>query len=140
MRLLSLFKKIYPSLSFFTYIMEHILIGGHIMIVRGTTPSFTFLLAGAIVTISAAVKVVCEAIERIRKPNKTQDARIAELESKSVKDFNRLNKLEEGNIVTQGGTAGAVGSRNRWEWHRGDEEGKSRADGLSNRTLMIESP
>ena len=24
--------------------MEHILIGGHIMIVRGTTPSFTFLL------------------------------------------------------------------------------------------------
>ena len=44
---------------------------------------------------------ICEAIERIRKPNKTQDARIAELESKSVKDFNRLNKLEEGNIVTQ---------------------------------------
>lgn len=40
-------------------------------------------------------------IERIRKPNKTQDVRIAELESKSVKDFNRLNKLEEGNIVTQ---------------------------------------
>ena len=59
------------------------------------------LLAGSIVTISAAVKVVCEAIERIRKPNKTQDARISELESKSVKDFNRLNKLEEGNIVTQ---------------------------------------
>lgn len=59
------------------------------------------LLAGSIVTISAAVKVVCEAIERIRKPNKTQDARIVELESKSVKDFNRLNKLEEGNIVTQ---------------------------------------
>lgn len=59
------------------------------------------LLAGAIVTISVAVKVVCEAIERIRKPNKTQDARITELESKSVKDFNRLNKLEEGNIVTQ---------------------------------------
>lgn len=59
------------------------------------------LLAGAIVTISAAVKVVCEAIERIRKPNKTQDARIAELESKSVKDFNRINNLEEGNIVTQ---------------------------------------
>lgn len=59
------------------------------------------LLAGAIVTISAAVKVVCEAIERIRKPNKTQDARISELESKSVKDLNRLNQLEEGNIITQ---------------------------------------
>ena len=43
MRLL-LLKKIYSSLFFFTYIMEHILIGGHIMIVRGTTPSFTFLL------------------------------------------------------------------------------------------------
>ena len=59
------------------------------------------LLAGAIVTISAAVKVICEAIGQIRKPNKTQNARISELESRSVKDFNRLNKMEEGNIVTQ---------------------------------------
>ena len=58
-------------------------------------------LAGAIVAISAAIKVVCEAIEQIRKPNKTQDARIAELERKSVKDLNRLNQLEEGNIITQ---------------------------------------
>lgn len=41
---LLLLKKIYSSLFFFTYIMEHILIGGHTMIVRGTTPSFTFLL------------------------------------------------------------------------------------------------
>ena len=59
------------------------------------------LLAGAIVTISAAVKVVCEAIDRIRKPNKTQNARISELESRSLNDFNRLSKLEEGNIITQ---------------------------------------
>ena len=59
------------------------------------------LLAGAIVTISAAVKVVCEAIERIRKPNKTQDARIVELERRAVNDYNRLNQLEGGNIITQ---------------------------------------
>ena len=59
------------------------------------------LLAGAIVTISAAVKVICEAIGQIRKPNKTQNARISELESRSVKDFNRLNKMEEGNAITQ---------------------------------------
>lgn len=59
------------------------------------------LLAGAIVTISAAVKVVCEAIEQFRKPNKTQDSRIAELERRAVNDYNRLNQLEDGNIITQ---------------------------------------
>lgn len=58
-------------------------------------------LAGAIVAISAAVKVVCEAIEQFRKPNKTQDSRIAELERRAVNDYNRLNQLEEGNIITQ---------------------------------------
>lgn len=58
-------------------------------------------LAGAIVAISTAVKVVCEAIEKFRKPNKTQDARIAELERRAVNDYNRLNQLEDGNIVTQ---------------------------------------
>lgn len=58
-------------------------------------------LAGAIVAISAAVKVVCGAIERLRKPNKTQDSRITELERKAVNDYNRLNQLEEGNIITQ---------------------------------------
>lgn len=58
-------------------------------------------LAGAIVAISAAIKVVCGAIEQFRKPNKTQDARIAELERKAVNDYNRLNQLEEGNIITQ---------------------------------------
>lgn len=58
-------------------------------------------LAGAIVTISAAVKVVCEAIGQILKPNKTQNARISELESRSVSELNRLGKLEEGNIITQ---------------------------------------
>lgn len=58
-------------------------------------------LAGAIVAISAAIKVVCGAIEQFRKPNKTQDARIAELERKAINDYNRLNQLEEGNIITQ---------------------------------------
>ena len=37
-------KKYIHFFFFFTYIMEHILIGGHTMLVRGTTPSFTFLL------------------------------------------------------------------------------------------------
>ena len=59
------------------------------------------LLAGAIVTISAAVKVICEAISQILKPNKTQNARLSELESRSVSELNRLGKLEEGNIITQ---------------------------------------
>lgn len=58
-------------------------------------------LAGAIVAISAAIKVVCEAIEQFRKPNKTQDSRIAELERRAVNDYNRLNQLEDGNIITQ---------------------------------------
>lgn len=59
------------------------------------------LLAGAIVTISAAIKVIFEAIGQILKPNKTQNARISELESRSVSELNRLGKLEEGNIITQ---------------------------------------
>lgn len=59
------------------------------------------LLAGAIVTISAAIKVIFNAIERIRKPNKTQDARLADLEKKSANELARLSKLEEGTVITQ---------------------------------------
>lgn len=58
-------------------------------------------LAGAIVAIASAVNVVAEVIEKMRKPNKTQDSRIDELERKAVNDYNRLNQLEEGNIITQ---------------------------------------
>lgn len=58
-------------------------------------------LAGAIVAISAAVKVIAECINRMQKPNKTQDARIADLERRAVNDYNRLNQLEDGNIITQ---------------------------------------
>lgn len=65
-----------------------------------TMPNILFL-AGAIITISTALKIIFDMLDRMKKPNRTQDVRIAELESKSVKDFNRLNKLEEGNIVTQ---------------------------------------
>ena len=39
------------------------------------------LLAGAIVTISAAIKVVCEAIERIRKPNKDEELKVLKSET-----------------------------------------------------------
>lgn len=34
-------------------------------------------LAGAIVAIASAINVVAKAIEKMRKPNKTQDARLA---------------------------------------------------------------
>lgn len=74
--------------------------GGDTMRMYVTTEDVLWL-AGAIVAISAAIKVVCGAIEQFRKPNKTQDARIAELERKAVNDYNRLNQLEEGNIITQ---------------------------------------
>lgn len=59
------------------------------------------LLAGAIVTISAAVKVIADAVNHFRKPNKTQDERIETLETKSLKDWERLNRIEEGNAITQ---------------------------------------
>ena len=89
------------------------------------------LLAGAIVTISAAVKVVCEAIERIRKPNKTQDARIAELESKS-EGLQPAQQAGRGKHRHPAGTAGAVGPRNRRQRHRSNAKGESRADRLPN--------
>lgn len=59
------------------------------------------LLAGAIVTISAAVKVIAECINRMQKPNKTQDERIGNLEKKAREDYERLNQLEDGNAITQ---------------------------------------
>lgn len=58
-------------------------------------------LAGAIVAISAAVKVIAECINRMQKPNKTQDERIGNLEKKAREDYERLNQLEEGNAITQ---------------------------------------
>lgn len=58
-------------------------------------------LAGAIVAISAAVKVIAECIDRMQKPNKTQDERIGKLEKKAIADYERLNRIEEGNTITQ---------------------------------------
>ncbi len=58
-------------------------------------------LAGAIVAIAGAVKVIAGTIERLRLPNMTQNKRIEELERKTKNDFERLNKIEEGNIITQ---------------------------------------
>ena len=65
------------------------------------TISSLLLLAGAILTVEQAVKAVAGAIQHFLEPNKTQDARLAELERKSVNDYNRINQLEEGNIITQ---------------------------------------
>ncbi len=58
-------------------------------------------LAGAIVAIAGAVRVVAGVIERFRQPNMTQNKRIEELERKSAIDYERLNKIEEGNVITQ---------------------------------------
>ena len=53
------------------------------------TVSDILWLAGAIVAISAAVKVIAECISRMQKPNKTQDERIGKLEKKAVADYER---------------------------------------------------
>lgn len=58
-------------------------------------------LAGAIVAIASAINVVAKAIEKMRKPNKTQDARLAELEKRSKSDFERLERIESGNVIMQ---------------------------------------
>ena len=39
------------------------------------------LLAGSIVTISAAVKVICEAIDQMRKPNKDEELKVLKSET-----------------------------------------------------------
>lgn len=58
-------------------------------------------LAGAIVAISAAVKVIAEVINGVRKPNVTQDIRIAKLEERTEIIFTRLDEAEKGNAITQ---------------------------------------
>ena len=72
------------------------------------TLSSLLLLAGAIVTFEQAVKAVAGAIHHFREPEETQDERIGTLERKSVKDWERMNrmderldKIEEGNAITQ---------------------------------------
>lgn len=72
------------------------------------TPAGVLWVAGAIVSISAASGVLIRIYKHFRKPGETQDHRIAELERKSVNDYNRLNgldtgmqRLEEGNKITQ---------------------------------------
>ena len=58
-------------------------------------------LAGAIVAIAAAVKVIAGVIEKFRQPTQTQGVRILELEKKSASEVKRLADLEEGMIITQ---------------------------------------
>lgn len=72
------------------------------------TPAGVLWVAGAIVSIYAAAGVLIRIYKHFRKPGETQDHRIAELERKSVNDYNRLNgldtgmqRLEEGNKITQ---------------------------------------
>lgn len=58
-------------------------------------------LAAAIVTLAGAAGAIAKLVDRIRRPNQKQDAMLEELERRSVNDYNRLVKLEEGNIITQ---------------------------------------
>lgn len=58
-------------------------------------------LAGAIVAISGAINVVAKAVERMRKPNKTQNERLEVLEKRAKSDFERLERIEEGNVIMQ---------------------------------------
>ena len=65
-------------------------------------------ICGGIVTISAAITVLIKTVQKIKEPEKAQDARILALEEQ-VKKFNkffdndnkRLVELERGNTVTQ---------------------------------------
>lgn len=65
------------------------------------TISDVLWLAGAIVAIASAVNVVAKAIEKMRKPNKTQDERLETLERRAKSDLERLERIEEGNVITQ---------------------------------------
>lgn len=65
------------------------------------TPGDILALAAAIVTLAAAAGAIAKLVDRIRKPTQKQDAMLEELERRSVNDYNRLGKLEEGNIITQ---------------------------------------
>lgn len=58
-------------------------------------------LAGAIVAIASAVNVVAKVIEKMRKPNKAQDERLETLERRAKSDIIRLERIEEGNVITQ---------------------------------------
>ena len=58
-------------------------------------------LAGAIVTISAAVTVIVRMITRILKPNQKQDERLEELERRSKSDAERLERIEESTAIMQ---------------------------------------
>ena len=76
------------------------------------TPNQVFELilwvCGAIVSVSAAVAVIIKVVQKAKAPEKTQNERIDKLEKKVEKfeqlfdnDNKRLQKLEEGNRVTQ---------------------------------------
>lgn len=65
-------------------------------------------ICGAIVSISAAVTILIKVVQKAKAPEKTQNERIERLEKKMEKvdqlfdnDNKRLQKLEEGNRVTQ---------------------------------------
>lgn len=65
-------------------------------------------VCGAIVSVSAAVAIIVKVVQKAKAPEKTQNERIDKLEKKVERfeqlfdnDNKRLQKLEEGNRVTQ---------------------------------------
>ena len=58
-------------------------------------------LAGAIVAIASACKVVAGVIIKLKQPTESQGVRIEELEKKNRTEVTRLNDLEEGMIIVQ---------------------------------------
>ena len=64
------------------------------------TWSNLLLLAGAIVTLGAAVRVMDEWISRIVKPSKRQDERLDKLEDALEKDKAALSHLEDTTAIT----------------------------------------
>jgi hypothetical protein len=65
-------------------------------------------LCGAIVAVSAAIGVIVTAVKKAKTPNQRQDERIETLEHRVDKhdellgnDKKRLDKIDEGNRVTQ---------------------------------------
>lgn len=69
---------------------------------------FLLTMCGGFVSISAAISIIIKAVNSVKKPNKTQDERLDQIERRLDRydelfnnDDERLRFMEEGNRVTQ---------------------------------------
>lgn len=58
-------------------------------------------LAGAIVAIASACKVIAGVLFKLKQPTTSQGLRIEELEKRNKTEVTRLNDLEEGMVIVQ---------------------------------------